>query len=61
MNGGVQPIAPPSTGPYYMATRDNGAWTVLKRNPYYRRAHPAQLDAIVFREGVDAEKAVGEV
>jgi len=60
-NGGLQPIAPPSTGPYYMASRDNGAWTVLKRNPYYRRAHPARLDAIVFREGVDAEKAVGEV
>jgi DNA-binding SARP family transcriptional activator/streptogramin lyase len=60
-NGGLQPIAPPSTGPYYMASRENGAWTVLKRNPYYRRADPAQLDAIVFREGLDAEKAVGEV
>jgi DNA-binding SARP family transcriptional activator/streptogramin lyase len=61
VNGGVQPIAPPSTGPYYMASRNNGAWTVLKRNPNYRGAHPAPLDAIVIREGVDAEKAVGEV
>jgi ABC-type transport system substrate-binding protein len=59
-NGGLQPIAPPSTGPYYMASRDNGAWTVLERNPYYRGPRPA-LDAIVIREGVDAEKAVGEV
>jgi DNA-binding SARP family transcriptional activator/streptogramin lyase len=61
VNGGLQPIAPPSTGPYYMASRDNGAWTVLKRNPYYRGSHPATLDAIVIREGLDAEKAVGEV
>ncbi len=61
VNGGVQPIAPPSTGPYYMASRANGAWTILKRNPNYRGAHPAPLDAIVIREGVDAEKAVGEV
>jgi hypothetical protein len=34
---------------------------VLKRNPYYRGSHPARLDAIVIREGLDAEKAVGEV
>ena len=61
VNGGLQPIAPPSTGPYYMASRANGAWTVLKRNPYYRGSHPARLDAIVIREGLDAEKAVGEV
>ena len=61
VNGGLQPIAPPSTGPYYMASRQNGAWTVLKRNPYYRGSHPARLDAIVIREGLDAEKAVGEV
>jgi ABC-type transport system substrate-binding protein len=61
VNGGVQPIAPPSTGPYYMASRNNGAWTVLKRNPNYRGPHPAPLDAIVIREGVDAEKAVGQV
>jgi hypothetical protein len=61
VNGGVQPIAPPSTGAYYMASRNNGAWTVLRRNPNYRGAHPAPLDAIVIREGVDAEKAVGEV
>jgi DNA-binding SARP family transcriptional activator/streptogramin lyase len=60
-NGGLQPIAPPSTGPYYMAARANGAWTVLKRNPNYRGPHPGRLDAIVFREGLDAEKAVGEV
>ena len=61
VNGGLQPIAPPSTGPYYMASRNNGAWTVLKRNPYYRGSHPGRLDAIVIREGLDAEKAVGEV
>jgi ABC-type transport system substrate-binding protein len=61
VNGGLQPIAPPSTGPYYMASRNNGAWTVLKRNPFYRGLHPARLDAIVIREGLDAEKAVREV
>jgi ABC-type transport system substrate-binding protein len=61
VNGGLQPIAPPSTGPYYMASRNNGVWTVLKRNPYYHGSHPAQLDAIVIREGLDAEKAVRDV
>jgi ABC-type transport system substrate-binding protein len=34
---------------------------VLKRNPYYGGPHPARLDAIVIREGLDAEKAVSEV
>jgi DNA-binding SARP family transcriptional activator len=61
VNGGLQPIAPPSTGPYYMAARENGAWTVLKRDPYYRGSHLARLDAIVIREGLDSGKAVGEV
>jgi ABC-type transport system substrate-binding protein len=61
VNGGLQPIAPPSAAPYYMAARHNGAWTVLKRNPNYWGPHPAKLDAIVLREGLDAEKAVGEV
>jgi ABC-type transport system substrate-binding protein len=56
--GGVQPTAPPSAGPYYMDSRGNGAWTVLKRNPYYRGPRPARLDAIVLREGLDPERAV---
>ena len=56
--GGVQPTAPPSAGPYYMGSRGNGAWTVLKRNPYYRGPRAAQLDAIVLREGLDPERAV---
>ena len=61
MNGGLQPIAPPSAAPYYMAARANGTWTLLKRNPNYQGLHPAKLDAIMLREGLDAEKAVGEV
>jgi bacterioferritin-associated ferredoxin len=44
-----------------MAARENGAWTVLKRNPNYRGRDPAKLDAIVLREGVDPQKAVDEV
>jgi MarR-like DNA-binding transcriptional regulator SgrR of sgrS sRNA len=44
-----------------MASRGNGAWTVLKRNPYYRGSRRPPLDAIVIREGLDAEKAVSEV
>jgi DNA-binding SARP family transcriptional activator len=57
----VHPIAPPSAGPYYMAARHNGDWTVLKRNPNYRGPRPARLDAIVLREGLDPERAVGKV
>jgi ABC-type transport system substrate-binding protein len=57
----VQPLAPPSAGPYYMAARANGEWTLLKRNPNYRGPHPARLDAIVLREGLDPERAVDKV
>jgi DNA-binding SARP family transcriptional activator len=61
LNGGVQPIAPPSAGPYYMSARHNGDWTVLRRNPNYRGSRPARLDAIVLREGVDSERAASRV
>lgn len=57
----IAPNAPPSAGPYYMAERWNGAWTLLKRNPNYRGPHPARLDAIVLREDLDAERAVEKV
>jgi ABC-type transport system substrate-binding protein len=57
----IQPVAPPSAGPYYMAARANGEWTLLKRNPNYRGPHPARLDAIVLREGLDPERAVKKV
>ena len=57
----IQPVAPPSAGPYYMAARENGEWTLLKRNPNYRGRHPARLDAIVLREGLDPERAVDKV
>jgi MarR-like DNA-binding transcriptional regulator SgrR of sgrS sRNA len=61
VDGGLQPIAPPSAAPYYIAQRSNGDWTVLRRNPYYRGPHPAQLGAIVLREGLDPERAVSKV
>jgi DNA-binding SARP family transcriptional activator len=59
--GGVQPIAPPSAGPYYMTDNLNGEYMILKRNPNYHGSRPHHLDAIAFREGVDAEQAVARV
>jgi ABC-type transport system substrate-binding protein len=44
-----------------MAARANGEWTLLKRNPNYRGPHPARLDAIVLRVGLDPERAVAKV
>ena len=38
----------PAAGPYYIASRDQGRSTVLKRNPYYKGARPANPDQIVF-------------
>jgi peptide/nickel transport system substrate-binding protein len=38
----------PAAGPYYIASRDPGRSTVLKRNPYYKGDRPANPDQIVF-------------
>ena len=61
VQGGVQPVAPPSAGPYYMSERWNGEYMILKRNPSYSGPRPARLDAIAFREGFSPETAVGRV
>jgi ABC-type transport system substrate-binding protein len=60
VHGGVQPLAPPSAGPYYMAERENGEYMILKRNPNYKGPRPP-LDAIGFREGIEPEQAVARV
>ena len=60
VHGGVQPIAPPSAGPYYMAEHENGEYMILKRNPNYS-GPPPPLDAIGFREGIAPEQAVARV
>jgi ABC-type transport system substrate-binding protein len=61
LEGGFPDVAPPSAGPYYMSDRNNGEYTILKRNPNYTGPSPARLDAIAFREGLAPEKAVARV
>jgi ABC-type oligopeptide transport system substrate-binding subunit len=39
---------PPGSGPYYVAERIPNRRIVLKRNPYYRGARPANVDQIVY-------------
>ena len=43
----------PAAGPYYIASRDPGRSTVLKRNPYYKGDRPANPDQIVFTPNVE--------
>jgi DNA-binding SARP family transcriptional activator/streptogramin lyase len=46
-----------SAGPYYIAHQLNGEYTILLRNPHYNGPLPHRFDAIVLREGVDADLA----
>jgi class 3 adenylate cyclase/ABC-type transport system substrate-binding protein len=55
------PQTVPAAGPYYIADRLNGEYTILKRNPNYTGPRPHELDAIALREGVDAAEAVRRV
>jgi peptide/nickel transport system substrate-binding protein len=48
----------PSAGPYYIATRDPGRVTVLKRNPYYHGPRPANPDEIVFTPNTDFDQSL---
>jgi peptide/nickel transport system substrate-binding protein len=48
----------PSAGPYYIAARDPGRSTVLRRNPYYRGSRPANPDRIVFTPDTDPNKTL---
>jgi len=51
----------PSAGPYYIASRDPGRSTVLKRNPYYKGPRPANPDEIVFTPNVDPDQSLLQV
>jgi ABC-type transport system substrate-binding protein len=51
----------PSAGPYYIASRDQGRSTVLKRNPYYKGPRPANPDEIVFTPNVDPDQSLLQV
>jgi len=48
----------PSAGPYYIASRDPGKTTVLKRNPYYKGSRPANPDQIVFTSNTDQDQSL---
>jgi peptide/nickel transport system substrate-binding protein len=48
----------PSAGPYYIASRDPGKTTVLKRNPYYTGSRPANPDEIIFTSNTDQDQSL---
>jgi peptide/nickel transport system substrate-binding protein len=48
----------PSAGPYYIASRDPGRTTVLKRNPYYKGSRPANPDQIVFTSNTNQDQSL---
>ena len=65
--GAVKPTMPytttgenvyPSAGPYYIASRDPGKTTILKRNPYYKGSRPANPDQIVFTSNTDPDQSL---
>src|SRR3954471_152742 len=51
----------PAAGPYYIASRDPGRSTVLKRNPYYKGSRPANPDQIVFTPNVNIDQSLLQV
>src|SRR5262249_43280189 len=51
----------PAAGPYYIASRDPGRTTVLKRNPYYKGSRPANPDQIVFTANVNTDQSLLQV
>jgi peptide/nickel transport system substrate-binding protein len=51
----------PAAGPYYIASRDPGRSTVLKRNPYYKGSRPANPDQIVFTPNVNTDQSLLQV
>src|SRR5690349_24933278 len=51
----------PAAGPYYIASRDPGRSTVLKRNPYYKGDRPANPDQIVFTPNVNRDQSLLKV
>jgi len=51
----------PAAGPYYIASRDPGRSTVLKRNPYYKGSRPANPDQIAFTPNVNVDQSLLQV
>lgn len=51
----------PAAGPYYIASRDPGRNTVLKRNPNYKGSRPANPDQIVFTANVNTDQSLLQV
>jgi peptide/nickel transport system substrate-binding protein len=51
----------PAAGPYYIASRNPGRSTVLKRNPYYKGNRPANPDQIVFTPNVNRDQSLLQV
>jgi len=51
----------PAAGPYYIASRDPGRSTVLKRNPNYKGDRPANPDQIVFTPNVNTDQSLLQV
>jgi peptide/nickel transport system substrate-binding protein len=51
----------PAAGPYYIASRDPGRSTVLKRNPNYKGSRPANPDQIVFTPNVNVDQSLLQI
>jgi len=51
----------PAAGPYYIASRDPGRSTVLKRNPNYKGDRPANPDQMVFTPNVNTDQSLLQV
>jgi peptide/nickel transport system substrate-binding protein len=51
----------PAAGPYYIASRDPGRSTVLKRNPNYKGTRPANPDQMVFTPNVNVDQSLLQV
>jgi peptide/nickel transport system substrate-binding protein len=51
----------PAAGPYYIASRDPGRSTGLKRNPYYKGNRPANPEQIVFTPNVNRDQSLLQV
>jgi ABC-type oligopeptide transport system substrate-binding subunit len=48
-------LAPPSAGPYYIASRDAGKSIVIQQNPYYKGTRPRNAARIVYSIGNSLE------
>jgi len=51
----------PAAGPYYIASRDPGRSTVLKRNPNYKGTRPANPDQMVFTPNVNVDQSLLQI